>query len=134
MAAERRPIPLRPDPDLLRADTLTSLARATIARTMACLGHQRERDESTILRSRFPDDHSAAIMLRAVSSPLNTGAASAVLRLHGDVLVRAPAARHGPREAYLAARDTNDTKRLPGDTRVKQQRDKLAGARSRCGK
>ena len=53
MAAERRPIPLRPDADLLRADTLTSLARAIIARTTACLGHQRERDEPSILRSRF---------------------------------------------------------------------------------
>jgi hypothetical protein len=80
MAPERRPIPLRPDPDLLRADTLTSLARAIIARTMACLGHQRGRDEPTILRSRFPDDHSAALMLRAVTSPFNTGAASALLR------------------------------------------------------
>jgi len=49
MAPERRPIPLRPDPDLLRADTLTSLARAIIARAMACLGHQRDRDE----RQRF---------------------------------------------------------------------------------
>jgi hypothetical protein len=78
--AERRPIPLRPDPDLLRADTLTSLARAIIARTTACLGHQRERDEPSILRSRFPDDAAAAMMLRAVSSPLTTGAASALLR------------------------------------------------------
>jgi hypothetical protein len=80
MAAERRPIPLRPDPDLLRADTLTSLARAIIAKATACLGQLRERDEPAILRARFPNDQAAITVLRAVSSPLTTTATTALLQ------------------------------------------------------
>jgi hypothetical protein len=80
MATERRPIPLRPDPDLLRADTLTSLARAIIAKATACLGQMRERDEPAILRARFPNDQAAITVLRAVSSPLTTTATTALLQ------------------------------------------------------
>jgi hypothetical protein len=76
--ADRRPIPLRPDPSALRVETVGALARAIIVKAHARL--ENRRDEAAILRSRFPDDQSAMLMLRAASSPTTTTTASALVR------------------------------------------------------
>jgi hypothetical protein len=76
--ADRRPIPLRPDPSVLRVETVGALARAIIVKAHARL--ESRRDEAGIMRSRFPDDPSAMLMLRAASSPTSTATASALLR------------------------------------------------------
>jgi hypothetical protein len=76
--ADRRPIPLRPDPSALRAETVGALARAIIVKAHARL--ENRRDEASILRLRFPDDPSALLMLRAASSPTTTTSASALVQ------------------------------------------------------
>ena len=76
--ADRRPIPLRPDASVLRAETVSALARAIIVKAHARL--ENRRDELGIMRSRFPDDQSALLMLRATSSPTTTTTASALVR------------------------------------------------------
>ena len=76
--ADRRPIPLRADPSALRAETVSALARAIIVKAHARL--ENRRDEAGIMRSRFPDDSSAMLMLRASSSPTTTVTASALVR------------------------------------------------------
>ena len=76
--ADRRPIPLRPDASALRAATVGALARAIIVKAHARL--ENRRDETGIMRSRFPDDQSALLMLRAASSPTTTTTAPALVR------------------------------------------------------
>jgi hypothetical protein len=62
-----RPIPLRPDPSALVTRNVTSLARAVIAKAVARI--ERRSDEATVLRSRWPDDPIAPVVLRAASQP-----------------------------------------------------------------
>src|SRR5262249_10810380 len=76
--ADRRPIPLRADPSALRAETVGALARAIIAKAHARV--ENRRDEAGILRTLFPDDQPALLMLRAASSPTSTTSASALVR------------------------------------------------------
>jgi hypothetical protein len=63
-----RPIPLRPDPAALVARNVTALSRAVIAKAAAKI--ERRSDDATILRSRWPDDPIAPLVLRAASPPL----------------------------------------------------------------
>jgi hypothetical protein len=62
-----RPIPLRPDPAALVARNVTALSRAVIAKAAARI--ERRSDDATILRSRWPDDPTAPLILRAASQP-----------------------------------------------------------------
>jgi hypothetical protein len=65
MLDRMRPIPLRPDPAALVARNVTALSRAVIAKAAARI--ERRSDDATILRSRWPDDPIAPLVLRAAS-------------------------------------------------------------------
>jgi hypothetical protein len=94
--ADRRPIPLRADAFALRAETVSALARAIIVKAHARL--ENRRDEAGILRSRFPDDPSAMLMLRAASSPTTTTTASALVRtVVADIIASIGAVAAGAR-------------------------------------
>ena len=67
-----------PMPPLYARQTVSALARAIIVKAHARL--ENRRDETGIMRSRFPDDQSALLMLRAASSPTTTTTASALVR------------------------------------------------------
>jgi hypothetical protein len=62
-----RPIPLRPDPLALATRNVAGLARAIIAKATAKI--ERCSDASAILRTRWPDDPIASLVLRAASHP-----------------------------------------------------------------
>jgi hypothetical protein len=94
--ADRRPIPLRADAAVLRAETVGALARAIIVKAHARL--ENRRDEAGIMRSRFPDDPSALLMLRAASSPTTTTTASALVRtVVADIIASISAVGAGAR-------------------------------------
>jgi hypothetical protein len=64
MLGGMRPIPLRPDPGVLVTRNVTGLARAAIAKAMARLDPRCEH-----LRTRWPNDLTAPLILRAASQP-----------------------------------------------------------------
>jgi hypothetical protein len=90
MLGGMRPIPLRPDPGALVARNLTSLARAAIAKAMARLDPRC--DEREHLRTRWPDDPTAPLILRAASHPATLAANPAL----GHALVADLIATIGP--------------------------------------
>lgn len=99
--ADRRPIPLRPDASALRAETVSALARAIIVKAYARL--ENRRDETGIMRSRFPDDQSALLMLRAASSPTTTTTGSAIVRTAvADIIASIGAVGAGARLLHSA--------------------------------
>jgi hypothetical protein len=85
-----RPIPLRPDPRALMTRNVSALARACIAKAMARLDPRC--DERDHMRTRWPDDPTAPLILRAASQPA-TLAANPVL---GPSLVADLIATIGP--------------------------------------
>jgi hypothetical protein len=62
-----RPIPLRPDPGALVTRNVTGLARAVIATATAKI--ERRSDASSVLRTLWPGDPIAPLVLRAASQP-----------------------------------------------------------------
>jgi hypothetical protein len=67
-----RPIPLRPDPGALVTRNVNALVRATIAKAMVRLDPRC--DEREHLRTRWPDDSTAPLVLRAASQPATLAA------------------------------------------------------------
>ena len=67
-----RPIPLRPDPRALVASNVTTVVRVAIAKAMARLDSRE--DERDILRSRWPNDPTAPLVLRAATNPTTLAA------------------------------------------------------------
>jgi hypothetical protein len=67
-----KPIPLRPDPGALVSRNVTALARAAITKAMVPLDPRC--DERQYLRTRWPDDSTAPLILRAASQPTTLAA------------------------------------------------------------
>jgi hypothetical protein len=67
-----RPIPLRPDPGALVTRNVNALVRATIAKAMVRIDPRY--DEREHLRTRWPDDATAPLVLRAASQPATLAA------------------------------------------------------------
>jgi hypothetical protein len=85
-----KPIPLKPDPGALVARNVTALARATIAKAMMRLDPRC--DEREHLRTRWPDDATAPLVLRAASQPATLAANPAL----GHTLIADLIATIGP--------------------------------------
>ena len=85
-----RPIPLRPDPRALIASNVNALVRAAIAKAMARLDPRC--DERDHLRTRWPNDPTAPLILRAASQPATLAANPAL----GHTLVADLIATIGP--------------------------------------
>jgi hypothetical protein len=68
-APARQGIPLRPDRAAFAAEQRRSLCRAVAA---LVLGAAKDTEPAAVLRSAWPDDNRAALVLRAVSNPADT--------------------------------------------------------------
>ena len=90
MLGGMRPIPLRPDPGALVTRNVTGLARAAIAKAMVRLDPRC--DEREHLRTRWPNDSTAPLILRAASQPATLAANPAL----GHTLVADLIATIGP--------------------------------------
>jgi hypothetical protein len=69
MTAPVRGIPLRPDRNALAVERQRAFARAA---TAIALGAVRKADPTSILRAEWPNDDRAGVVLKAISSPLDT--------------------------------------------------------------
>jgi len=67
MRTSDRPIPLRLDPDRLRASTLNSIGRAAIAAGLGALDGTSAADRAA---RTWPDDRDAQLLLRTAAPPL----------------------------------------------------------------
>jgi hypothetical protein len=67
MNAKPQGIPLRPDPGAVATRNVKGFARAVIAKAIGRLDHRNS--ETAVLRSRWPDDSIAPLVLRAASEP-----------------------------------------------------------------
>ena len=85
-----RPIPLRADPTALVTRNINALARACIAKAMARIDPRC--DERDHLRTRWPNDPTAPLILRAASQPATLAANPAL----GHTLVADLIATIGP--------------------------------------
>ena len=85
-----RPVPLRPDPRALIANNVNALVRAAIAKAMVRLDPRC--DERDHLRTRWPNDPTAPLILRAASQPATLAANPAL----GPTLVADLIATIGP--------------------------------------
>ena len=72
----RQGIPLRPVPELVARRNVAAVTRVIIARGVAKLAGRS--DEATILRSRFPDDPVAPLILRGAVTPTSLANTSAL--------------------------------------------------------
>jgi hypothetical protein len=90
MLGGMRPIPLRPDPGALVTRNVTGLARAAIAKAMVRLDSRCNEREH--LRTRWPNDPTAPLILRAASQPITLVANPAL----GHTLVADLIATIGP--------------------------------------
>ena len=90
MLGGMRPIPLTPDPRALVTRNVTGLARAVIAKAMVRLDPRC--DEREHLRTRWPNDATAPLILRAASQPATLAANPAL----GHTLIADLIATIGP--------------------------------------
>jgi hypothetical protein len=69
MTAQQQPIPLRADPAALRQAEARAIHRAVAA---IALGAAQKTSPAAVLRAAWPHDDRAALVLRAVSNPIDT--------------------------------------------------------------